>query len=483
MSNTASLNIANIQVFAEAAAAADRSAGTYNQHISADPHYYIWQGQHQTIPMGMNGDPEQFVARMIQAVPGINCLRIPFNVNSFNADGSLDPQFERFLVAAARSGLQLIPVLADGPAQEFEGSSSAIATALGGPIFDQVRAGWTMMKAWMDHHPLVESAVYGWELLNEPATYARAVASASAAARPAVERAMVELYVSHMQKLAGIVGVDNDARLLVSGWGYGGDTETLATTQIYGGTALDALRTALGDHLVWSLHYYPGWMGTANITNPAQLQAVWAEFIAPLRGDNVLMTEINAPGTTTYNPFEIDQITTATALSMEWLKDQGIGLGWFPAVQTGSSGLALIERDGDIRYLNQPSLAAALNVFSYGQAPAANRGAEVVRPTLVDAVLRNQINDPDYAAGRLDSVGFAGIGFGYAGDDTLVGAADANNFLYGGTGHDLIGGSTHDDFLFGQDGNDFIASGDGIDHILGGKGNDTIIGNHLNNTA
>lgn len=483
MSNTAGLNIANIQVFAETAAAADRAAGTYDANLAANPHYYIWQGKYQTIPMGMNGNPEQFVEQMIRAVPGINCLRIPFNANSFNADGTLDPQFERFLIAAASQGLKIIPVLADGAAQEFDGASASIAAALAGTIFDNVKKGWTMMMAWMDDHPSVESAVYGWELLNEPATYKRAVTQSNAAQHTEMQNKMVSLYVKHMTELAGIVSEGSDARILVSAWGYGGDTETLNNTLIGGKSAIDVLRASLGGDLTWSLHYYPGWMGTNGITNPAELQAVWAKFIAPLARDDILMTEINVPGSTTYNPFQPDQITTATALSLDWLKAAGIGMGWFPALQTGSSGLALIEKDGDIRYLNQPSLAAALNAFSLGQNPAMHSQAELVRPQLIDATLRNQPGDPDYINGQRDTVKFAGLGFGYAGNDTIVGSDVANNFLYGGAGNDLVGGANHDDFLFGQDGNDFIVSGDGVDYMFGGNGNDTIVGGGLYNTA
>lgn len=483
MSQTAGLNIANLQVFAEATAAADRAAGTYNANIASDRNYYIWQGDFQTIPMGMNGHPEQFVQQMILALPGVNCIRIPFNSNSFNPDGTLHPLFERFLVAAASQGLQLIPVLADGNAQEFDGTTAAITTALNGTIFDNVRRGWTMMNDWMERHPEVESAVYGWELLNEPATYARAILNAASLSRAAVQAEMVALYTNHMIELASIISEGSDARVLVSAWGYGGDTETLATTQISGVSAIDYLREALGGDLVWSVHYYPGWMGTSGTTDPAALQRYWADFLAPLGEDNIIMTEINASGSATFNPFQGEQVNTATALSLEWLLAAGVGIGWFPALQTGASGLALIERDGDIRYLNQPSLAAALNAFSFlGNGTALSAG-ELLQPTLVAAVLRNQLGDPDYADGRLDRVDFAGFAFGYGGNDTIIGSPEANNFLYGGMGNDLVAGSAHDDFLFGQDGDDFIVSGDGIDHVFGGKGNDTILGDSLNNTA
>ena len=483
MSQTAELKIANLQVFAEVVAAADRAAGTYDANIAADRNYYIWQGDFQTIPMGMNGNPEQFVQQMLIALPGMNCIRIPFNSNSFNPDGTLNPLFERFLAAAASQGLKLIPVLADGGAQQFDGTTAEIANALNGSIFDNLRHAWTMMNDWMEQHPEVESAVYGWELLNEPATYARAISNATGASQVAVQAEMVALYANHMIELASIISEGSDARVLVSAWGYGGDTETLSTTQISGESAIGYLREALGPDLVWSVHYYPGWMGTSGITDPIALQRVWANLLAPLGADNIIMTEINASGSATFNPFQGEQVNTATALSLDWLQAAGVGIGWFPALQTGSSGLALIERDGDIRYLNQPSLAAALNSFSLNSDDAAGNAGELLAPTLIEAALRNQLADPDYVDGRRDSVDFAGFSFGYGGNDTIVGSSLANNFLYGGLGDDFVAGSVHDDFLFGQDGDDFIISGDGIDHVFGGNGNDTIVGDFLNNTV
>ena len=47
MSDTATLNILNIQVSAESQIAIDQAAGTYEQNIASDPHYYLWQSEFQ----------------------------------------------------------------------------------------------------------------------------------------------------------------------------------------------------------------------------------------------------------------------------------------------------------------------------------------------------------------------------------------------------------------------------------------------------
>jgi Ca2+-binding RTX toxin-like protein len=476
MSNTASLNIANIQVYAEAQAAIDRSNGTFSSNVSNNSRYYLWQSEFQTIPMGMNGNPEQFVQKLVAAIPGVNSIRIPFNIHSFDANGRLDPLFERFLISAAATGLQLIPVLADGGAQRFDGTAQQIESALRGEIFHDLVGGWRKMLTWMDNHHSVRDMVYGWELVNEPATYQRAVTSAPHATREDVQQKIVGLYVEHMSELAEMIAGHSDARLLVSAWGYGGDTATLAQSRPGGPSAIDLLRSSLGDALIWSVHFYPGWMGTEEKSSLNELIEIWTSFLDPLGLDDIIMTEINTPGFATYNPFHPFEISTTTALAMEWLKSEGIGVGWFPALQTGSSGLALIEESGSIRYLNQPSLAAALNAFSFGADPVDARGSDFVLPVLVAAKLRNQQGDPDYAQRSIDLVRFAGLGFGHGGSDTLLGSELANNFLYGGTGADVVVGSSNDDFLFGQDGPDLIISGRGINHLFGGQGADTLVG-------
>ncbi|MGB3277930.1 MAG: hypothetical protein WBA92_01930, partial [Pseudorhodobacter sp.] len=205
MSNTGNLNIANVQVYAEAAAAEDRENGTFDGNFAADRYYYLWQGDHQTIPMGMYGEPEQFIDGMLTALPGLNAIRIPFNTLSFNTDGSLDPLFERFLIAAAERGLKIIPVLADGGAQQFDGTTQEILEALKGPIFEDLKNAWQMMMSWMDNHPNVKTAVYGWELLNEPASYDRAINNVTTQDKAAVQREAVDLYVKHMAELSGMI--------------------------------------------------------------------------------------------------------------------------------------------------------------------------------------------------------------------------------------------------------------------------------------
>ncbi len=474
MPSTSELNIINLQVFAEGQANIDKRDGTYTEKFAGDSKYYLWHGDLQTIPMGMRNNPEQFVESIVEALPTVNCLRVPFNRFSFNADGTLDPLFERFLASAAAHGLQIIPVLMDGSAQRSTGTQAELSEILRTDVIENMTVAWTSMMTWMDNHPTVKNAVYGWELANEPATYERALDSGPKTQVKVDE--FVSLYVDHMKALGEIVQAHSDAKILVDFFGFAGQAEDLANANVGTGNAIDALRQAFDDSLVWSVHYYPGWRGTGGASSPSEIVTALQEIFAPVSGDSIIVTETNATGGDTYNPYSGSLEITSTVLAHDWLAQEGIAIAWFPGVQTGASHLANIRADGSIHYLNQPSLAAALNAYSYAEVPDSLSG-----PTLYDgelrlvrAQLRNQPGDPDYAEHLFDDVEFAGFAFGGASRDALRGSDQANNFLYGGAENDFLFGGSNDDFLYGQSGNDTMWGGTGIDHIFGGSGSDRI---------
>jgi hypothetical protein len=65
-------------------------------------------------------------------------------------------------------------------------------------------------------------------------------------------------------------------------------------------------------------------------------------------------------------------------------------------------------------------------------------------------------------------------GYGFGGDDTLVGAG-ANDLLYGGAGNDVLLGMAGNDQLYGGDGNDRLNGGAGNDSLWGQNGDDVLI--------
>ena len=106
MTSTSDVNMINLQVLAEDQIAIDRANGTYDANRASDPKYYFWHSEFQTIPVGMDGNPEQFAQQLRASLPQVNTLRLPFNEHSFNADGTLHEQYERFLHAAAAEGFE-----------------------------------------------------------------------------------------------------------------------------------------------------------------------------------------------------------------------------------------------------------------------------------------------------------------------------------------------------------------------------------------
>ncbi len=460
----------------------------------------VWQDPVQLIPLGMADDPVGFAASLRAGLPLVNNLRILFNEHSFNPDGSMHPQMEAFLAAAVAQGFQLTICYGEGDAQNigigdgrWPDLTNAEAYAALQENFADVSGAWASMLDWAAAHPEVAAAVYGWELMNESAGYRHSIRN-NGAGDGLTATDFVALYTQHANQLADLIDARALGRILVGGWGYNGDFLTLAETMIGGQSALDILRAGVGADLVWSAHLYPGWMGTNLVSTPAELIARLEVVYAPVQGDDVLITEINADGQIN-NPAEAADYADFYAASYEWFAANGIGLGWYPGVQTGASHLLYLETNGGLTYRHQHSLAHALNAFSISQSPAEGALGASIGVSQIAVRLRNQTFEQALGETNFDTVTKAGFAFGYGGRDTITGADDSNDFLYGGTDDDLLRGQGADDFLYGQNGhdrlyggaltdnlfggwgNDVLDGGLGADHMLGGKGNDAYVVN------
>lgn len=448
---------------------------------SADGTGKGWQSDVQMIPVGMNGNPEGFVASIKAGLPLVNNLRLLFNEFSFNADGSLNPQVERFMAAAAAQGYSLTITYGSGDAQNIGIGSGAWAALTNDAAYKALQANyadmsgaWTRMLDWMDKHPAVQSAVYGYDLINESAGYRHSIKTNGA--DPSYTMAsFVKLYADHMIGLSDLVQARDDVKVLVGGWGYNGDFLTLGNTKIAGVSAVDYIRKGVGADLVWSAHLYPGWVGTSVATSPQQLQTMLDAQYAPVTGDDVLITEINAYGSVD-NTSEAADFTDMYVASYGWFAKNGIGLGWYPGVQTGASSLLSMDVKGNLAYRHQHSFAHAMDAFSVSMAPAGAAAGQVVTARLVTAKLVNEAYHIAGGEAAIDPLNKAGHGFGFAGNDTLLGTDLSNDFLYGGTGNDSLTGLAGDDFLFGQDGVDRLLGGAGVDYLFGGDGADHLDG-------
>ncbi|SPJ23054.1 hypothetical protein [Palleronia abyssalis] len=469
MADTSEINMINLQVWAEELAKTDKRNGTYADNIAEDSKYYLWHSEFQTIPLGMDGNPEQFAAKLKEALPSVNTLRMAFNEYSFDENGQLHEQYERFLEAAASEGFQLVMVYAGGDIQRFgqdQSDPDVVAAGLDGDVKNGLIQGWDSMLDWLDAHSEVKNAVWGYEIANEPAAYQNGD-------RIVDDARFVELYAEHMIELGARIEARSDANILVGGFGYSGRFTDLDAGDIGGLTALDAIRDAIGDNLVWSAHLYPGWVRSDGDLDllAERLEAHYA----PVLGDAILLTEINASGSRVDNPDTLDGEPATYIRAWEWFTDNGMGASWFPGAETGGSNFAVIAADGTISYLHQGSLAHGFNLFSLGENPVVHAHGEEFGTDLVEGRVRNERHDVD---GMTFDEGIDGVafGFGYGGNDTITGQDRANDLIYGGTGDDRANGMAGDDHLFGQDGHDSLQGGLGNDVLMGGRGNDTLIG-------
>lgn len=446
---------------------------------AADGGGQAWQDPAQMIPLGMNGNPEAFVAAIQGGLPLVNNLRVLFNEYSFNADGSLNPQFERFLAAATAAGYKITLAYGSGDTQNLGIGDAGHPALTNGQAYDalqqnytKVAGAWGQMMDWMDGHSAVKAGVYGWELMNEAAGYRHTIKANGSDATYSTT-SFVDLYAQHCADLAQMIEARASGHILVGGWGFNGDFLTLANTSMGGMSALDYLRAAVGPDLVWSAHLYPGWMGTNLATDPTSLMARFDQIFGPLHGDNVLVTETNIDGAVDDSGQPIDSVDLFAA-SFAWFAQNGIGLGIYPGVQTGSSHLIYVESDGTITIRHQHSFAHAMDAFSLGEVQPQHDGAEVIKTVLADAALRNEAYEVTAGEALFDTLHKMGSAFGFGGDDTLRGTLLSNDFLYGGSGNDVLVASGGDDFLFGQGDDDRLMGGAGYDHLFGGPGNDTL---------
>lgn len=502
MSDTSAINAINIQVAADDQLLLDRTAaGTLvdpqtgllftslaQQNLHADDKHYLWQGDLQTYPAGMNGRPEEFAQKLRDALPLVNTLRLPFNENSFDADGRLHDQYARFLTAAAAEGFDLIFVYSGGTEQrtgaDGAASASAIMTALQNNAA-VVAGAWTTLLAWLDARPAIAGAVTGYELINEPASYALGAELAQAAGDTALAEDFFALYAGNIAALSDLVQDRAEGRILVGGWGHSGRFDVLASTLIDGVPVLDAIRAGVGEALIWSAHLYPGWNGTGNVADVDALTALLDVIYASVLGDDLLITETNALGGA------VDDYTGATpndaylmARAYEWFADNGVGVAWFPAGILTPSTLVNATNQGAVRFPNQDSTAHAMNLFSLGETPLAYAGDNEALQVVVPARLFPSAYVQDPSAPSFYT-GLLGYSFGFGGHDALWGddVADAdlrwnvaNDLMYGGTGNDSLYGGAGENHLFGQDGDDLLVVGAGNNFLFGGRGDDVLRG-------
>lgn len=490
---TSEVNMINLQVVAIDQIALDKTIvdkvsgkTAYEQNVAGNSKYYSWQSEFQTVPMGMDGEPEQFAQKLRESLPEVNNLRLLFNEDSFDENGEFHEQYKAFLHESVKQGFEITFVYGSGDAQNIGNGGSAWghesltntqAYAALEENFGDVTGAWDALLDWLDGAAQVQAGVYGYELMNEAAGYRRSIKE-NGDGEGYVYADFVKLYADHVIELSDTIQARADAKVLVGGWGYSGDFATLENTILnptIGQSALDYIHDGVGDALVWSAHLYPGWVGTNDAISSKDLTQILEDHFSAVLRDDVLITETNAHGLVD-NIAGGEDITDFFVTMYEWFADNDIGIGWFPSAEAGGANFVVIDPDGSLRFLHQHSYAHGMNAFSLGDTDAALAGDDRINVTLIEGRLRNETYETDYGEAAFDTEKLLGTAFAFEGDDTIIGTNLSNDFAYGGFGNDTLLGKGGDDFLFGQQGNDVLAVTGGVNHLYGGSGNDRLIG-------
>ncbi|MDO5622870.1 MAG: calcium-binding protein [Paracoccus sp. (in: a-proteobacteria)] len=419
-------------------------------------------------------DPAAFMAALRRGLPVVNTLRLDLNAETLDNPARREA-WRAVALAGAEQGFRFIIDYTDGrfsgaalPVEqggarrlplEMIGPADALTRAddTQWPIED-IRDGWVRVLDFMrqpENVPIL-SAVWGWEMLNEPMAYGRKEDGAP-------------IYSQHMHDLISDPALDwGQARILVGGQGASARFQYLDQALI---------RQAAGDRLVWSAHMYPGWVVSKYPDALGQgFNSRMRKFYKGLQGD-VLVTETHLPTRHGFmNPDTDDKTAIAGwnwARTLYQLADQGVGYTWWPVSSRRSD---LIYGSGDGYAIRHMAAAFGMLAWMRNETPPEDPEGSRHSGTEGPDDLQVETGPSSNLTGM--TIGLAqnyGLLFGLQGDDRLTGA-EGLDMLYGGTGQDTLIGAGGDDVLFGGPGDDQIDGGEGDDVIFDPEGANMIFG-------
>lgn len=373
---------------------------------------------------------------------------------------------------------------------------------------DYLVDGWQEIMDWLaqPENAAVADAIYGYEMINEPAAYPYSIAGGL-------------MYHDDMAEVYDRVTGWGDAKILVGGMQYSARFDKLA--EVADGqevSTLDLFRETFGDQLVWSVHYYTGKDNDANVDSTKDL--LLRDRISYIGDeDDIIVTEMNFDSD--FNSDQMELFTTSTGEIPMWagwtllqpifsgqtdkyyyarlaeeVENSGIGMTWWSPIDIDGNLLTVNGSGDNLIQEERDAIAFALNMWAGNDSVDAdgNHGEDE------KFTLSSEDEGEDLVASR--------IAFGYGGNDTIKGtntedyeglnrynrtrdftgnSSDPDNDMtyyndfmgdkiYGGTGSDKLFLLSGDDFGFGNDGKDKIRGDGGHDVLVGGNGNDTLAG-------
>lgn len=426
---------------------------------------------------------DRFLSDMKDNLPDVNTIRIDVNAQTFE-NAYTAHSWKYFVEKAADMGYQMVYVYADGEVAGLKYDDPNDSALLNGNYLDvkgqeadgsewskvvEIENGWKTVLDWTNGNQTVKDALYGVELLNEPAAY-------KVTAEQMTWYAEDMVYLSDSLKAGG--HISEDTRVLVGGAGYSGKFNELIDAG-----ADEIIREGIGDALIWSYHFYPSRAFNSEASMEAYFDSKIAKILAT--GDDFLITETNFQAynqfkkaskdgsydygagdveegsdgynrTSDFDPSSAGYTTYLYSRFLEKFAEAGVGVTWWTPYEYSS---ALMGYNAGNLEMSPAGVAFATNAWLAGES-----GAE------------DGLSGDD----RVQADETTGIAAGFDGNDTVQASHDRAGLLFGGNGNDKVFGGNHADFLFGNAGNDTIRGGDGDDLLVGSAGNDKLFGGNGN---
>lgn len=459
----------------------------------------MWYSEAPCVPSRLTPNTEAAIIEWETALPGMRTLRQLFNQWSFHNqwtnqtfDGQPEdgkfwwPQGNEFVETLATRGWKQLWVLMDGPSQRsgldepgtlpgehWWKSYPVIATPTDWEpgmvkIHQSQINGWTRLCDYLSMMPNVYDSTIGFEAINEPASYRQAVRDTGDTVK------YMTYYVDHVLAIFDLIQSyfpTWEFDFYVGGWGYSGEIAIFERTHLpkYGNkTVTQALKDHIGEHrFVWSAHMYPGWTVA---TYDVNILENWGRnrFGAALGRDRIAVTEFNGQNEIVNAIWSGRDNAIKDFMwnrNQEWFYKNNLSVYWWPLANwaDGSVFDARGRTDEDLTMNHQNSYASLMRMMTF------NNNLDVM--TWADTGIRqatffpvfeslNALSDPDYEEKRpvdendnllqrsVDVATKAAYGFGGRGVAVVEPVEDANNFLYGGNGRNILYGSqTNDDHL------------------------------------
>ena len=457
-----------------------------------DPLYVDATGQNPAFtrqpPVAMlgGGNSGAGEAKSFQVLRGLNTIRMGMSDVWFSNPGTgtdFVPGAKASFQDLMAAGGKFIWLYADQSNAESvvpTGTNAEKVDSLRTVVLARCLDTFRKLRYVLENNPTFMANTLGIELFNEPAiynVYKQAMLADPVYSAPGY---FEHLFADHVIEVVREIKEWWSGQIHLPLFRYNGSATDLMAKKS-GVTALDRLRRAVGsDQLVWSSHCYPGWILPGD--SDAVVIGKMRKTYAPLGRDRICVSEMNVAGTSIADtPPDLKDLPSFLQ-AMSFCRTRGIGMGYFPAHNTGASCPMTFYADGSgelthpwavgeiYRLWNaRGELATGVTTFPISVI-ADHRDIEgLVRGTVVAPALR--VNILGAGGTATGAVNFYNIILGaLAGGNNLAGVAEFRSYLAVYAGTNTLEARGTMDVVRGGSGSDTITAAGANALIEGGSG-------------